>query len=86
MSSVRPTRGKADNNAGPKRPLLQRLAPRVRISSWPGAHDGSNKEAEDTCAVVTPPLITLDPFERGKALIDRNADLLRRRKSETALA
>ena len=46
---VRPARGKADNTRGHFWPV-QRLAPRARISSWPGALR-SIKEAGDTTAV-----------------------------------
>jgi hypothetical protein len=56
------------------------------MSSWPGAHDGSNTEAEDTCAVVTLPLIALARSRRGKALEKRNLYLLRRKRPETDLA
>jgi len=67
MSSVRPTRERADSTADPKKSMSRRWAPRVRISSWPGAHEGSNNRAKNTCAVVTPPLISLDPSKGGKA-------------------
>ena len=67
MSSVRPTQEKADSTADPKKSMSRRWAPRVGISSWPGAHEGSDNEAENTCAVVTPPLSSLDPSKNGKA-------------------
>ncbi len=52
---------------------------------WPRGHAGSNKEAVDTCAVATPPLITIHPFERYKAFDYRNVVFLGRRNSETFL-
>jgi hypothetical protein len=44
------------------------------------------QEAVDTCAVETLPLITLGSFERGKTFDNRNVELLRRRRLDTALA
>src|SRR2546426_3248740 len=57
-TTVRPSRDQADNPHGP-RGRCQRLASRVRTSSWPGgALELLHKKAEDTTAVATPsPLV-----------------------------
>lgn len=55
---VRPSRGQAVNNRGSRKPR-KRLAPRARLSSWPGAHFAEPRsKAGDTTAVDRPPLIS----------------------------
>ncbi len=68
MSSVRPTRGKAVNSAGPTRPLFQRLAPRARNSFWPGAHAGSTFRGRRYDCRRDPLLLRIRPSEAGEAL------------------
>jgi transposase len=84
MSSVRPTRGKADNSAGPKRPLFQRLAPRARNSFWPGAHAGSTFRGRRYDCRRDPLPIRIRPSEAARPSPKVNVAFLRRRKSETA--
>ena len=54
MSSVRPTRGKADNFAGPKRPLFSDWLPVCGFHPGPEPTSAPTSEAVDTCAVATP--------------------------------
>lgn len=67
MSSVRPTRGKADNSAGSPKPLFQRLVPRVRHSFWPGAQDGSTARGRRYDCRRDPLLFRIRPSEAAKA-------------------
>ena len=54
MSSVRPTRGKADNPTGPQRPLFNDWLPVCDFHHGPEPTSAPTKQAVDTCAVVTP--------------------------------
>jgi hypothetical protein len=84
MSSVRPTRGKADNSAGSKKPLYSDWLPVCGFHPGPEPTLAPTKEAVDTCAVATPSLIAIQRVLRGKHLDDQNFCFPRRRKLETA--
>jgi hypothetical protein len=53
MSSVRPTRGKADNTIGPMRPLINDWLPVRGFHPGPEPTQAPTSEAVDTSAVAT---------------------------------
>jgi hypothetical protein len=85
MSSVRPTRGQPDNPAGSHKPLHNDWLPVVRISSWPGAHAGSNKRGRRyECRRDPLRSSPSSSFRRGKTSTTESSCFLRRRKLEIA--
>jgi hypothetical protein len=85
MSSVRPTRGQADNLAGPKRPLFNDWLPVCGFHPGPEPTLAPTKEAVDTCAVATPSAHHYrDRSDAASTSTTENFCFLRRRKPETA--
>jgi hypothetical protein len=71
MSSVRPTRGKADNPAGSEKPLFNDWLPVCGFHPGPEPTLAPTQEAVDTCAVATLRSSPSSPFKRGKHPDDR---------------
>jgi hypothetical protein len=84
VSSVRPTRGKADNSTGSKKPLHNDWFPVCGFHHGPEPTLAPTKKAVDTCAVATP---AHHHHPRSKAASTSTTETLcfpRRRKLETA--
>jgi len=84
MSSVRPTRGQADNSAGRKRPLFSDWLPVCGFHPGPEPTLAPTKEAVDTCAVATHPHHHRARSDAASTPTTESLCFLRRRKSETA--